>query len=108
VHVRPDSPALATDTERALAAIWQALLGAERIDRRDDFFALGGHSLLGIRLAARLWEVFEVDVPLKELLRSPGLAEMAELLERKLLDRLEAMTEVEAQERASRNDEEPR
>src|SRR6185295_4128120 len=44
----------AGETEQALAEIWAELLGIERVGRWDDFFALGGHSLLVVQVIARL------------------------------------------------------
>jgi amino acid adenylation domain-containing protein len=43
-------------TEIALAAVWSELLGLQKVGRNDNFFALGGHSLLVVRLIARLQE----------------------------------------------------
>ena len=42
------------EAETLLAAIWQELLGVERVGRDDDFFALGGHSMLAMGLMARM------------------------------------------------------
>ncbi|MFD0442078.1 phosphopantetheine-binding protein [Streptomyces indonesiensis] len=42
-----------TDTERALAEIWGTLLGRERIGAEDNFFHLGGDSILSIQVASR-------------------------------------------------------
>jgi acyl transferase domain-containing protein len=51
------------DTERALAALWQDLLGIDRVGVHDSFFELGGHSLLGLQLLTRLRAAYEVDLP---------------------------------------------
>ena len=71
----PDQQAAATreyaapegETEQAIAAIWQELLGLERIGRNDHFFDLGGHSLLAVQMIARLRKVLGVDVALRDL-----------------------------------------
>ncbi len=63
-----------------IAAIWADLLGVPRIAPDDDFFLLGGHSLLGTRLTTRLREAFGVEVRLRDLFDLPTLAEQAELV----------------------------
>ena len=79
-----------TPAERLLAGIWTELLGRPA-GPDDDFFALGGHSLLGVRLASRIREVFGVDLPIPELFRRPTLAGLAAHLEQ--LARLRASEE---------------
>lgn len=48
----------------------------------DDFFALGGHSLMGTQVVARLRAAFGVDFPLARLFDSPTIAEMAQVVVR--------------------------
>jgi len=70
-----------TPVERALAAMWQELLGAGRVGVEDGFFELGGHSLLATRLRARVEQAFGVDLPLAEIFRHPVLAGLAARIE---------------------------
>ncbi len=68
------------EAESALAAMWQALLGVERIGRHDHFFELGGHSLLVTQLVARMHESFGKTIPVRELFSHPVLKDMAALV----------------------------
>ncbi|WP_162795111.1 non-ribosomal peptide synthetase [Nonomuraea lactucae] len=65
-----------TPTERRVAAVWEEVLGA-RAGRRDNFFDLGGHSLLTPRTVARLAEETGVSVPLAAFFACADLAELA-------------------------------
>ena len=70
-----------TETEKALAAIWSELLYVERIGIHDDFFDLGGQSLVAIRAVSRIRDVFEVDLPLRNLFEHPTVAGLAEVID---------------------------
>lgn len=72
--------ALIGETERQLAAIWEALLEEENIGREADFFALGGNSLLLLSLMAQISKTFEVDLLPAQLFRTSRLAEQAALI----------------------------
>ncbi|QPB24375.1 non-ribosomal peptide synthetase [Rhizobium sp. 007] len=63
--------------ETALAAIWEELLGIERVGRHDHFFELGGHSLLAVQLMSRLPQALGVEMPLTTLFARPTLADLA-------------------------------
>jgi amino acid adenylation domain-containing protein len=63
--------------ESEIAAVWSELLDGRRIDRRDQFFRIGGHSLLAARVIARLRNTLGLDVGVAELFAQPTLAEFA-------------------------------
>jgi amino acid adenylation domain-containing protein len=69
-----------TETEKKVAAMWAELLKVERIGIHDDFFDLGGHSLMAIKALSRIREEFDVDLPLATLLQAPTVAQLAALL----------------------------
>jgi acyl-coenzyme A synthetase/AMP-(fatty) acid ligase/thioesterase domain-containing protein/acyl carrier protein len=68
--------------ERELAAIWAEVLGLERVDADDDFFALGGDSLRAARVFAELESRLGFDRPISLLLEAPTVAELAAAIER--------------------------
>ena len=80
-HARPalDTPYAAPRTaeERVMAEIWQRLLGIAPVGIHDDFFDLGGSSLLATQLAARTGEELAVELPLADLLAHPTIAALA-------------------------------
>ncbi|HEX8243800.1 MAG TPA: amino acid adenylation domain-containing protein, partial [Longimicrobium sp.] len=63
--------------EQRLAEIWRQVLDVERVGVHDDFFDLGGQSILAMRLVARVRDEVGADVAVAELLQAPTLAEMA-------------------------------
>ncbi len=65
------------DVEATLRNIWGELLGIDRIDPSDDFFSLGGDSLLAIHLHASIQDHFDVDVPLATIFEATTLASQA-------------------------------
>ena len=67
-----------TPTEQQLAAIWSEVLSIERIGAEDDFFDLGGNSLLALRLASRVRQAMSIDLPLVTLFTAPTLSGLAE------------------------------
>src|SRR5579864_3196678 len=68
----------ATDLELEIAAVWQEVLGVERVGVHDNFFDLGGHSLLLVRLHSRLQEALGADLSLIELFSHPNVLRQAE------------------------------
>lgn len=78
-----------TVVEEELVKILQPLLKMERVGVNDNFFLLGGHSLLGTQLIARIGETFGVDLTLLKLFDHPTVAEMAQEIEALILAKVE-------------------
>ncbi|MBL8058158.1 MAG: AMP-binding protein, partial [Anaerolineales bacterium] len=70
-----------TPLEQALARLWQAVLKVPSFSRLDNFFALGGDSLLATQVVARVRDELGLEVPLRQLFETPTLAGMADKLE---------------------------
>jgi phthiocerol/phenolphthiocerol synthesis type-I polyketide synthase E len=89
-YVPPANP-----LETRIATIWRDLIGIDRVGRTDDFFELGGGSLLATQLMARLVQAAGVDLPVRFLFEHPTVARLAEGIEDLLIERLEAMPEAD-------------
>ncbi|MEA2558558.1 MAG: hypothetical protein QOH06_62 [Acidobacteriota bacterium] len=80
VSVDRPQPRASTPFEELLAGIWSEVLQVERVLPEDDFFELGGHSLLATRVAARVRQVFGVEMPLQALFEETKLSGLARRL----------------------------
>lgn len=89
--VAPSGP-----VQERLAVILASLLHVERIGANDNFFLLGGHSLLGTQLIARVSETFGIELPLLQLFDHPTLAEMSDAIETLILTKLETASADDA------------
>jgi acyl carrier protein len=84
-----------TSVEKRLANILRPLLHVDRVSIKDNFFLLGGHSLLGTQLITKISESFGVELSLFGLFDHPTLEEMSLEVEKLILAKVEAMSEEE-------------
>lgn len=85
-----------TSIEEELVDIWEELLHMSSIGIYDNFFHLGGHSLMGTQLVSRLRALFKIQLPLASLFTAPTIAELALVIEDLIIAEIEQMDEIEA------------
>jgi amino acid adenylation domain-containing protein len=80
-----------TALEKVLAGVWGELLNYEPIGINDNFFNLGGHSILVTQLVGRLRSLLPVDLPLRIIFDRPTIAELSDYI----LEQAEDTAEIE-------------
>lgn len=93
------------DIELTLARIWQDLLGVKRIGVRDNFFSLGGHSLLVLKLLKSIEQHFQQVLPVASILASPTIETMAQQLREHSLGKRQWSPLVNLRQASSKQDE---
>jgi thioesterase domain-containing protein/NAD(P)-dependent dehydrogenase (short-subunit alcohol dehydrogenase family)/acyl carrier protein len=68
------------DLERTLVGYWEELLGVDRVGVQDSFFDLGGHSLIAVRLFAKIKKAYRVEFPISVLFEAPTIEGCARLI----------------------------
>jgi acyl-CoA synthetase (AMP-forming)/AMP-acid ligase II/thioredoxin reductase/acyl carrier protein len=108
IRDRPPYVAPQTETEKLLCKVWADVLGIGRVGVDDDFFDLGGQSLMATQMVTRLAPHFEIDIPLRSLFDCSTVATLAERLDSTqrqpldpasidaLIDQMEALTDNDA------------
>lgn len=71
-----------TQTERQLAMIWAGVLKLDKVGREQDFFGLGGDSLLATNVVLEARRVWNIDITVRVLIDTPVLADLAERIDR--------------------------
>jgi acyl-CoA synthetase (AMP-forming)/AMP-acid ligase II/acyl carrier protein len=94
--LKPPYLAPVSAIEMALCNLWKDVLHFDPVGIQDNFFANGGDSLLAVQLIARIRSVFQIEMPLGSIFREPTVAEQALLVERMLLEELDALSEEDA------------
>ncbi len=84
VSFEADGPYVAprSELESLIAGVWREALGVERVGVQDNFFNLGGHSLLLIRVNNQLRKALRMELPVVELFKYPTVSALAEHLSR--------------------------
>ena len=88
--------------EESIAEIWQNLLGIKSIGVEDNFFDLGGDSLLATQAIARLRTAFQISLPLRAFFESPTVRSLAVIIEEILTAEIESLSEEETQQLLAR------
>jgi amino acid adenylation domain-containing protein len=86
-YVPPSTPA-----EHAITAAYRDILRTDQVSTQDNFFTIGGNSLLAVRLSARIREAFDLDYPVKLIFENPTVAQTAVAIEDLLRAEIARMT----------------
>jgi FkbM family methyltransferase len=78
-----------TFVQGTLCRIWEEVLVIDKVDLYDNFFDIGGQSLLGTVVMSHIQTTFQVELPLLSIFKSPTVAELAQLIEQHLIDQLD-------------------
>ncbi|MFN8546797.1 MAG: SDR family NAD(P)-dependent oxidoreductase [Candidatus Eisenbacteria bacterium] len=104
-----------SETEARVAALWTELLGARDVGRDDNFFDLGGNSLVAIQLASQLRKLYDIELTIADLFASADLKSLAAAVDHalddkrasdelaKLLDEIESLSELEVKAELERD-----
>jgi phthiocerol/phenolphthiocerol synthesis type-I polyketide synthase E len=108
-HLQTSYVAPRNEIERTVADIWQQVLGIQQVGIHDNFFDLGGHSLLVTQVIGRLRDALQIDLPLSQLFNFPTVADLAKVIAQteaeiedtkrvEILDMLSRLSEQEVDE----------
>jgi len=104
-----------SETEARVAALWTELLGARDVGRDDNFFDLGGNSLVAIQLASQLRKLYDIELTIADLFASADLKSLAAAVDHalddkrasdelaRLLDEIESLSELEVKAELERD-----
>jgi acyl carrier protein len=93
----PEAAPPRTPVEERMAGLVADLLGLPRVGVDEDFFLLGGHSLLGAQLTTRVRDAYGVELTLQGLFEHPTVAGMSAEIERLVVERLDALSDEEVE-----------
>ena len=80
-----------------MAQIWCEVLGLGQVGVHDNFFDLGGHSLMITRILSRLRESLQLDLPMKSIFEAPTISEFAVLVQNAVAEQINSLTDDEVQ-----------
>ena len=91
--VAPENP-----TQARLVELYMNVLALNKVGIHDDFFELGGDSILATRFVSRVRRAFEIELPLRELFWRPTVFELAAVIEKLVIEQLENLSDEEAEQ----------
>ncbi|MGQ0513749.1 phosphopantetheine-binding protein, partial [Bacillus sp. D-CC] len=79
--VSEDITSSRTPVEELIVSVWSQVLGIKNISVQDSFFEIGGHSLLATQVVSRLQEIFQIELPVRELFEYTTVESLAKRLD---------------------------
>lgn len=91
------------ELEELLMDVLKEVMGVEQVSIYDDFFEIGGNSLVASQAVSRMRDVLEMDLPVQLLFEKRTIADLAEEIERRLLEEIEELSDEEAEKLVERS-----
>jgi acyl carrier protein len=91
------------EIERKLVDLWQQTLHIDMVGIHDSFFELGGDSVLGAQIITSIQKTFGIRVNLQDAFKAFTIESIAKMIEAALIEKIEAMSESEVQEKLKTN-----
>ena len=66
--------------EQLMCEIWEEYLGISPIGIKDNFFECGGHSLIASRITTQIYNIFEVEIPIKDFFMNPTIQNLVSII----------------------------
>lgn len=95
-QLKTDFVAPRDEIEEVMVGIWKKVLKLDQVGIFDNFFYLGGDSLLAVKIVSRIRDAFSIDFPLGGIFREPTIAEQASTIGEILLDEISTLSDEEA------------
>jgi phthiocerol/phenolphthiocerol synthesis type-I polyketide synthase E len=106
LHSRPSLTtmyvAASTEIEHVVVNVWQDTLGIDQLGIHDNFFDLGGNSLIGLKVISRLKKELSMDIPITALFEGPTISALAKVISK---ERVEEPVYEESRRRGERRSE---
>ena len=84
------------EIEATVAGIWSNVFGHENIGIHQQFYALGGHSLIAMQIVAKVRSFYQMDLSLREFFAAPTIAQLSSEIEAKIMREIESLSDDEA------------
>jgi len=88
--------AACSGVQSKLTEIWREVMGLDSIEPTDDFFDLGGHSLLITQIVARVRATFAVQLSLRDFFEAPTIRDLAGMIEQQIMQEVQQLPEIQA------------
>jgi NAD(P)-dependent dehydrogenase (short-subunit alcohol dehydrogenase family)/acyl carrier protein len=82
--------------EAGVARIWKGVFGHDQIGVKQQFAALGGHSLIAMQIVAKVRSFYQIDLSLRDFFDGPTIAQLSSRIELKIMQEIEALSDEEA------------
>lgn len=90
-----------SEVQNKLTDIWREVMGLDTIEPGDDFFDLGGHSLLVTQITGRVRSVFDIQLSLREFFEAPSIADLTRVIEQRIVREVRQMPDGQAERLAA-------